>query len=380
MSAYPPSYNASQGYPNDPNQRNAGYNGPPPVEYVPPPQPGFVYGQPGYGQPAQPGYKQPGYGQPGYEQPGYGQPGYGQPAQPGHGQPAQPGYGQPAQPGYGQPAQPGHGQPGYGQPPAQPPVGFVDTEAAIPKDNSDANQFGKTFSDKAVRRGFIRKVYLILFSQLAVTFGIICLFVFWYYLNFTLFLLLICAKLKATCPHIFIVIYIIFIFFSSFHNTEIVLMAAGITAAVCLAVSVFAMQTKIDFTLCSGLLFVLCMVLIFFGFACAITSATMGSSKVRKTISVGNRGAHNTSTRMKGSPPWKNDEYHIWTLCIETPVNLNLQWRIKLAQFLIYDTQQVIGGRSYELSPEDYISGALQLYVDVVYIFIIILGFSGNNN
>ena len=39
-----------------------------------------------------------------------------------------------------------------------------------------------------------------------------------------------------------------------------------------------------------------------------------------------------------------------------------------------------MGGRKYELSPEEYISGALQLYIDVVYIFIIILGFSGNNN
>lgn len=46
-------------------------------------------------------------------------------------------------------------------------------------------------------------------------------------------------------------------------------------------------------------------------------------------------------------------------------------------QFLIFDTQQVMGGRKYELSPEEYIYGALQLYIDVVYIFLIILGFMG---
>ncbi|KAH9519235.1 hypothetical protein Btru_075017 [Bulinus truncatus] len=38
---------------------------------------------------------------------------------------------------------------------------------------------------------------------------------------------------------------------SSFHSTEIVLIAAGITAAICLSISLFAIQTKIDFTMCS---------------------------------------------------------------------------------------------------------------------------------
>ncbi|GFS21353.1 protein lifeguard 3-like isoform X1 [Elysia marginata] len=312
MSAYPPNYNQSQGY-NDPNKPNAGYNAPPPGEYVPPPQPGFAYGQPGYGQ--------PGYGQPGYGQPGYGQPGYGQP---------------------------GYGQPGYGQPqPQTQPMGTADTEAAVPK-YQDGAQFGNSFSDKALRRGFIRKVYLILFTQLAVTFGIICLFVFckpvkdyvqdniWVYmvaygLFIVLYITLICCKnVRRKSPGNFICLGLFTLAFSylvgtisSFHDTGIVLMAAGITAAVCLAISIFAMQTKIDFTMCSGLLFVLCMIMncVYGGLAALL-----------------------------------------------------------FGLFLIYDTQQVMGGRKYELSPEEYISGALQLYIDVVYIFIIILGFSGNNN
>ncbi|KAK3788702.1 hypothetical protein RRG08_014956 [Elysia crispata] len=337
MSAYPPSYNNSQGYPNDPNQPNAGYSAPPPGEYIPPPQPGFAYGQPGYGQPS--------YGQPGYAQPGYGQPAY-------------------AQPGYGQP---GYGQPGYSQPPPQ-PAGSADTEAAVPKHTEGPGQFGNSFSDKALRRGFIRKVYLILFTQLSVTFGVICLFIFckpvknyvqdniWVYmvaygLFIVLYITLICCKnVRRKSPGNFICLGLFTLAFSylvgtisSFHDTEIVLMAAGITAAVCLAISLFAIQTKIDFTLCSGLLFVLCMVLIFFGFACAITSATWGNSKIMN--------------------------------CVYGALAALL-----FGLFLIYDTQQVVGGRKYELSPEEYISGALQLYIDVVYIFIIILGFSGNNN
>lgn len=48
-------------------------------------------------------------------------------------------------------------------------------------------------------------------------------------------------------------------------------------------------------------------------------------------------------------------------------------------QFLVFDTQMVVGGnkRRYQLSPEEYIYGALQLYVDVVNLFIIILGLVG---
>jgi FtsH-binding integral membrane protein len=44
-------------------------------------------------------------------------------------------------------------------------------------------------------------------------------------------------------------------------------------------------------------------------------------------------------------------------------------------QFLVFDTQMIIGGehRKIQLSPEEYIVGALQLYLDVVYIFIFIL-------
>ena len=48
--------------------------------------------------------------------------------------------------------------------------------------------------------------------------------------------------------------------------------------------------------------------------------------------------------------------------------------------FLVYDTQMVMGGRKHELSPEDYVSGALQLYIDVVYLFLILLACFGKGN
>ena len=45
--------------------------------------------------------------------------------------------------------------------------------------------------------------------------------------------------------------------------------------------------------------------------------------------------------------------------------------------FLIYDTQQIIGGKkhSFSISPEEHVFAAVQLYVDIVYIFLAILNF-----
>ena len=40
----------------------------------------------------------------------------------------------------------------------------------------------------------------------------------------------------------------------------------------------------------------------------------------------------------------------------------------------------IVGGRKHELSPEEYVYGALQLYIDVVYLFLIILSFFGGKS
>jgi len=52
---------------------------------------------------------------------------------------------------------------------------------------------------------------------------------------------------------------------------------------------------------------------------------------------------------------------------------------VVLCQFLIFDTQMIVGGqkRRYQLSPEEHIFGALQLYLDIVYIFLIVLSLVG---
>ena len=60
---------------------------------------------------------------------------------------------------------------GYPQayPPSYPP-------AYSPESGQEGHEFDNAFSDKAVRRGFIRKVYSILCVQLFLSFGSVLLF------------------------------------------------------------------------------------------------------------------------------------------------------------------------------------------------------------
>ncbi|KAL8618472.1 hypothetical protein ACOMHN_049889 [Nucella lapillus] len=226
-----------------------------------------------------------------------------------------------------------------------------------------------SFSDMAIRRAFIRKVYLILTSQLLVTVAFIAVFIFvepvknwvqndglWFYIAayvtflITYIVLVCCPSVRRNYPGNFICLAVFTVAFSymtgtisSFHDTNVVLLAAGITSAVCISISIFAIQTKIDFTMCSGLLFALVMVLFFFGWACLITYYVWGYNSILNAVYAG-LGA------------------------------------LVFALFLIYDTQMIIGGKKIELSPEEYIYGALQLYIDVVYIFLYLLALFGKSN
>ncbi len=48
-------------------------------------------------------------------------------------------------------------------------------------------------------------------------------------------------------------------------------------------------------------------------------------------------------------------------------------------QYLVFDTQMMMGGKhKYALSPEEYIFAALNLYLDIVNLFIFILSIIGN--
>lgn len=48
-------------------------------------------------------------------------------------------------------------------------------------------------------------------------------------------------------------------------------------------------------------------------------------------------------------------------------------------QFLAFDTQLLMGNRRHSLSPEEYIFGALSIYLDIIYIFTFFLQLFGTN-
>ncbi|TDG50679.1 hypothetical protein AWZ03_002983 [Drosophila navojoa] len=296
-----------------------------------PPQGGYGGGYPPQGPP-QGGY--PPYGQGGaqpYPQGPYGQGPYGQGPPPG---------------GYAP-------QPGFIQPPPATGYGAYDDPEGQPKNFS--------FDDQSIRRGFIRKVYIILMGQLLVTFGAVALFVFhsgtrmfvarnqWLFwvalavLIVTMLCMACCESVRRQTPTNFIFLaiftvaqsFLLGVSASRYGPTE-VLMAVGITAAVCLALTLFAMQTKVDFTMMGGILLACMVVFMIFGIV-----AIFFKGKII-TLVYASFGA------------------------------------LLFSVYLIYDTQLMMGGdHKYSISPEEYIFAALNLYLDVVNIFIYILTIIG---
>lgn len=322
MPPYPP----AAGYPG----AAPGYPGAMPPQY--PPQPGFA--QPAY--PPAPGNYGVGY-QGGFEPNiGFQQPGYPQPG------------------GYAPP--PG----GYAPPPGgyAPPPNDYDHNKPPYSDDHDPTAKNFSFDDASIRAGFIRRVYSILSIQLLVTFGFICLFVFhqgvrrYSHANpQLLFIPMIgtivfmcaiacCESARRTSPTNIILLgaftlceSIVVGFISSVYDTKIVLMAIGVTAAIVIGLTLFAFQTKYDVTSMGG---ALCIVLLIF---------TIGSIVVGLFF--------------------RTEFTHFLMACVGAVI---------FSMYIVYDTQIMMGGtHKYSLSPEEYVFAALNLYMDIIQLFIYML-------
>ncbi|KAM9252122.1 protein lifeguard 2 [Cariama cristata] len=225
-----------------------------------------------------------------------------------------------------------------------------------------------TFSwdDRNVRRVFIRKVYTILMIQLFVTVAIVAFFTFcepvkvyiqansaWYWASYVVFfvtylILACCSGLRRYFPWNLILLSIFTLsmayltgMLSSYYDTKSVLLCLGITNLVCLSVTIFSFQTKFDFTSYQGVLFVLLMVLFFGGIILAVILPYQ-------------------------HVPWLHAIYA-------------LLGAIAFTMFLAFDTQMLMGNHRYSLSPEEYIFGALNIYLDIIYIFSFFLQFLGSS-
>uniref|UniRef100_A0A8C8VFZ0 Transmembrane BAX inhibitor motif containing 1 n=1 Tax=Pelusios castaneus TaxID=367368 RepID=A0A8C8VFZ0_9SAUR len=220
------------------------------------------------------------------------------------------------------------------------------------------------WDDRRVRHTFIRKVYTIISLQLLVTVGIIAVFTFvspvrtfvqWnvtvYYSSYAVFL--VTYLVLACCPGprrrfpwniILLIIFTLAMAFmtgtiASTYNTKAVLIAMVITAIVAVIVTLFCFQTKVDFTSCSGLFCVLGIVLF-------LTSVVTAAVLYYKYIQ--------------------------WVHMVFAAIGA-----IIFTLFLAYDTQLLVGNKQYALSPEEYVFGALEIYVDIVSIFWFLLRLVG---
>jgi len=245
--------------------------------------------------------------------------------------------------------------------------------------------------DLAVRHGFIRKVYGILFVQLLLTFGLVAVFSYIpavqsYAMNnswlmgvsiaavFAILIAMTCCpgRLMYKSPLNMILLMVFSVFFgvalgvigASYACDEMkydlqqglyvcvnnpdapavngrmsVLLAMAITIAVVVLLSVFACQTRYDFT-GSGpyLMAALLIFIVFF----MIAGIWLRFNKV----------------------------YNLVYACIGV---------LLFSALLIWNTQMIVGGknRKYSLGPDEYVAGALSLYLDIINIFLFILSIIG---
>lgn len=217
-----------------------------------------------------------------------------------------------------------------------------------------------------VRHGFVKKVYSILFVQLLITCGIAAPFVLlpestiipfvqnnawlvWMSLAIsitTMFIFACFPSLMRQYP----LNYIILLLFTATEGLFVglicaqytvtsVLIALATVTGVTLALSLFAMQTKWDFTGFGPYLLVASLVLLVFGFVLIFFP--------------GNNVAHKVYAGLGA---------------------------LLFSLYLVYDTQLIVGGdhRKFQFSVDDYAVAAICLYIDIVQLFLFILSLFGD--
>lgn len=281
------------------------------------------------------------------------------------GYPQQPGY--PPQGGYGYPQQPGMG---YPQPGFQQPMGPSVNLNMGPQAGGYGGGGGSAgwpeptglFGEKAIRQAFVSKVYSILTVQLVFTSILIGAFVLnadvklhfarsqgWMFLGFGLFivsyLILVCVEsARRSTPLNFIMLSILTLGYglvaaitSCRYDTKIVMFAFIATGVSCFLIAALARSASFDMTNCGTTLCLLGLAHMLIGLvmvglvAAGVIHASIGS------------------------------------------LILSIGGALLASLYLLYDLQLIMGGRKCELSPEEYILGAIMLYTDIIQIFIYLL-------
>ena len=241
-------------------------------------------------------------------------------------------------------------------------------------DQPNYGQYGETLYNKeqpeggvnftqAVRLGFIRKVYGIVSAQLLVSLVFVIAGMFFNPKNISVLTnqiinilyvictitiittaILICCCFRRSFPANYICLgiftlaesFILFLFTSTF-PAENVLLALAMTAAMTIGLTIYAMTTKTDFTYCGALLWMFSLGLIIFWI---LFYFMMNKYKFSFYYIIG---------------------------CMAGIIIYSL--------YLIYDTQLMIGKFDNEYSVDDYVFAAINIYLDIINLFIYILQF-----
>ena len=215
-----------------------------------------------------------------------------------------------------------------------------------------------------IRRGFIIKTYGILISQLAITCVFICIsfaksvkdyltspnfyssgFFIAFISIFVIVTIVVCVMFSCftDTARKFPINYILLLGFTlsmsfyclvfcSFFETSDVIAAGLLTIAATVGLTVYAIRTKEDFTFCGGFLFSFLFLLVFSG--C----------------------------------------FYFW-------VGLTALWLLIgimiYSLYIVYDTQLIMGQLGLKYNIDDYCLAALNLYIDIIYLFLKILQLIG---
>nr|XP_019962773.1 PREDICTED: protein lifeguard 1-like [Paralichthys olivaceus]XP_019962774.1 PREDICTED: protein lifeguard 1-like [Paralichthys olivaceus]XP_019962775.1 PREDICTED: protein lifeguard 1-like [Paralichthys olivaceus]XP_019962776.1 PREDICTED: protein lifeguard 1-like [Paralichthys olivaceus] len=239
------------------------------------------------------------------------------------------------------------------------PAAYESFHDICPETQSDTTPpvASSSFDDKTVRRGFVRKVFCIVTLQLLFTFSVVCVFTFsstvqkavhddiWVFVSSIIIFavvtvsLALCKSFRRLYPWNVVGLVVVTLSFSymvgtlaSLYETTAVVVTMGVTLAVTVAIIAFSAQTRYDFTTCYGMLLMLSVNLVIFGFFSIFYYSDIAN------IAYGCLGA------------------------------------LLYSMFLIIDCQLMMGAMSYRLDPEEYINAALNIYLDIILIFLFLLG------
>lgn len=223
----------------------------------------------------------------------------------------------------------------------------------------DSSFEGESMS-KEDQIGFIRKVYGILSAQLILT-AIVCSFplllgdsyktfvvehvgllIMAIVAIFTCIIALTCCGMHRSVPANYILTlvftlseaYLVSIICARY-DPPTVLTAVVMTASIVVALTIYAITTKTDFTAMGGILLCALVAFAFFGLFSIFFGAAM--------------------------------KIFYCTLGV-----------ILFGIYLVFDTQMIVGKHGYQYSKEDYILAAINLYLDIIQIFIYILQILGS--